>query len=314
MTIIQKIGHLIPGVIRYPLHRFLHRVEDKIAEIRSLRHMKEYADQLYKEAFGYGIDWEHPRDLNEVINVLAFTTDTKMWSRLADKYRVREYVKSKGLEHILVPLLGVWKNPDDIDFDKLPDKFVLKANNGSGDAVIVNDKSKINESEIKAFFKQRFREKIGLWSAEPHYLRIPPRVIAEELLDVNAQSIKSSSLVDYKIWCINGKPEYVFVAYDRTKDTIKVGVYDLNWQFHPEYSIPTNHCLLMREPISRPTSLEQMISIARHLSNGFPQVRVDLYEIDGKPYFGELTFTSACGRMDYFTNEFLKQMGEEVQI
>ncbi|MBQ0075756.1 MAG: glycosyltransferase [Bacteroidales bacterium] len=312
MTTVQKIGHLIPGVIRYPLHRFLHRVEDKFDEIYRIHHMKEYANQLYKETFGYNIDWEHPRDLNEVINVLAFTTNTRMWSRLADKYRVRKYVKSKGLEHILVPLLGVWKNPDDIDFSKLPDKFVLKANNGSGDVIIVNDKSQINESEIKLFFKQLLKEQFGMWSAEPHYLRIPPRVIAEELLDVNAQPINSSSLIDYKIWCINGKPQYVWACYNRTKDSVQVGTFDLNWQFHPELSVSTDHYQLMEKPIVKPESLSKMLEYAERLSQGFPQVRVDFYEVNGKPYFGEMTFTSAAGRMDFYTSEFLTLLGKQV--
>lgn len=274
---------------------------------------KRYADCLYKETFGYSIDWKHPRDLNEVINVLAFKKDTTEWARFADKYRVREYVKECGLESILIPLLEVWDRVEDIEFSALPNQFVLKTNNGSGDVLIVRDKNIVTREALLQHF-QGHNLNFGRETAEPHYLRIKQRIIAEELLDVSLQSVKSSSLVDYKIWCINGKPCYIWVCYNRTAHSIVVGTYDVNWNFHPEFSVPSDHYQLMEKTIPAPYNLKRMLNIATRLAGNLPLVRVDLYEVDKKVYFGEMTLTSAGGRMNYFSPKFLKEMGDKVKF
>ena len=123
---------------------------------------QKYADILYQQIFGYKIDWHKPRDLNEFINFLAFKTDTSIWSRLADKFLVREYVKEKGLAYILVPLLAKYDCPNEIDFTKLPNQFVLKCNNGSGDVVIVKDKKNFNPISTKKKLTNSLQSKFGL--------------------------------------------------------------------------------------------------------------------------------------------------------
>ena len=274
---------------------------------------KRYADILYKETFGYPINWKHPRDLNEVINVLAFEKDTTRWAYFADKYRVREYVKRCGLESILIPILGVWDRVEDIDLSTLPSRFVLKTNNGSGDVLVVRDKNIVTKEALLRHFNDHSLN-FGIETAEPHYLRIKSCIIAEELLDVSLQSIKSSSLVDYKIWCINGKPCYIYVCYNRTAHRIVVGTYDVNWNFHPEFSVSSDHYQLMEKPIPAPYNLQKMLNIATQLAGTLPLVRVDLYEVDKKVYFGEMTLTSAGGRMTYFSPDFLKKMGKKVKF
>ena len=267
---------------------------------------QKYADILYQQSFGYKIDWHHPRDLNEWINYLAFKTDTSAWTKLADKYRVRDYIKEKGLAHILVPLLAKYDSPNDIDFAKLPNQFVLKCNNGSGDIIIVKDKTTIIPAEIKKQLTNALHSKFGLESAEPHYLKIKPCIIAEEYLPSTGISI-----IDYKVWCFNGQPYCIFTGSNRIphKHTVDFNVFDLNWNrmdFHMTAHYKNNIY------VPKPNHLNEMLSYAKILSKGFPQVRIDFYEVNDKVYFGEMTFTSNCGRMDYFTPEFLKIMGAQI--
>ena len=273
---------------------------------------KGRAEVYYRDTFGRNIDWKHPEDLNQWINKLAFTTDTREWSRLADKYAVREYVESKGLGHTLVPLLALWNSPEDIDFAALPDSFVLKATNGSGDVRIINDKSDADVKEIRRYFKNLFRHPFGKASAEPHYLRIKPRVVVERLLDKNLQSVESKSLIDYKVWCIGGEPQLVFVVLNREKTHFSICVFDKDWVRHDEYLHFSSHERQYEAELPAPENLAEMLNYARILSKDFPQARIDFYEVAGKIYFGEITFTSAAGRMTYFTGDALKMLGDKV--
>ena len=139
-------------------------------------------------------DFEHPRDLNEKINWLKFYGDTSRWADLADKYKVREYVESVGLGDTLVKLYGKWDNANDIDWDCLPNQFVLKVNNGCGDVLICRDKAILDKQAVVSTYNKLLNTKYGDVSGEPHYASIKPCIIAEELLDINAQPIKTSSL------------------------------------------------------------------------------------------------------------------------
>jgi len=282
--------------------------------LRCFASPKELADFLYYMQFGQHINWQHPEDLNQWINWLAFNTDTTEWSRLADKYTVREYVKECGLKNILVPLYAVWETPEDINFDSLPDGFVLKANNGCGDVRIIKDKTKVNIEEIRKYFTKLFSHPFGKDGAEPHYLRIPPKIIAEELLDTTKQSLSSTSLIDYKVWCINGVPVLNFVCLNRTKEHMTIDCYDTNWQRKDWMLNYGKHYIPNSRPLPKPNHLADILKYATILSKPFPQARIDLYEVDEKVYFGEITFTSACGRMDYFTSEALKMLSKNINM
>lgn len=258
--------------------------------------------------------FKHPRDLNEKINYLKFYGDTSRWPMLTDKYAVREYIKSVGLGDILVKLYGKWDSVDDIDWNLLPDQFVMKCNNGSGDVLICKDKSKIDIEATKKYFDKMLHRKFGVASGEPHYALIKPCIIAEELLDSTMQSCISSSLIDYKIWCFNGNPHSICCYYNRNHYHADSGIYDLNWQYHSEYLIFTEHYKESKQKLPKPVCLEKMIEIAHKLSVGFPILRVDLYEVNGKIYFGELTFTSQSGCMDYFSQQFLRETGKLIKL
>jgi len=258
--------------------------------------------------------FEHPKDLNEKINYLKFYGDTSKWPMLTDKYAVRKYIESIGLGDTLVKLYGKWDSVEDIDWDSLPDKFVMKCNNGSGDVLICKDKAKLNIEATKRYFDKMLHREFGVVSGEPHYALIKPCIIAEELLDASTQPCGSSSLVDYKIWCFNGNPHSVWCCYNRKQYHANVGVYDLNWQYHPEASVFTKHYIMGRQQLPKPTCLDRMIEVAKKLSWGFPVLRVDLYEVNGHVYFGELTFTSQSGCMDYFSKEYLNEAGNLIRL
>lgn len=274
---------------------------------------KRYADSLYRKSFGKHINWKHPEDLNQWINVLQYSSDISLWPTLADKYRVRKYVENKGLGDTLVKLYGKWDRPEDIEFDSLPKSFVLKSNNGSGQVMIVEDKSELNLETVRKVCKEWLKVKFGLLTGEPHYLKIKPCIIAEELLDVTKQTGESTSLIDYKIWCFGGEPHVIYAVTDRNKGFFTQHCYDTEWRDRSDLLHYDDHHLKPKDGgLHRPHNLNKMLEYARILSAGYPQMRVDLYEVDGKVYFGELTMSSNCGRMEYFTPEALQEFGKFV--
>ena len=280
----------------------------------SIRMMMSYvaprllASIYYRNVSSKSMNWNDPKDLNEIINWLKFNSDTSLWSLLADKYRVREYVHEKGLDDILVKLYGVWDDANDIDFDLLPQKFVLKTNHGSGTNIIVKDKSKLDILTVRKTLNDWLKLRFGQETVEFHYLKIKPCIIAEELLEEKTNSY-SKTLVDYKVWCFEGKPHYIFTCYGRTSESIFVSTFDIDWNYCPEGSIFNSFCKNGGGIVPKPNCLDEMLKIASVLSEGQPQARIDFYVVDGKLYFGEITFSSQGGYMNYFTHDFLLKMG-----
>lgn len=279
-------------------------------------HFTKYVlSKYWLRDFKYHLDWNNPKDLNEKIQWLILYSDTSEWSRLADKVAVRDYVTDKGLAHMLVPMLGAWDDASKIDFDKLPNKFVLKCNHDSASVKILDKSIGFDKGKVIEDFNNKLRVKFGYLSCEPHYNKIPPMVMAEEFLMLDGAGI-SSTPIDYKIWCFNGEPYVVWVAYNRDNvhGHVEVEQYDLDWNYHHEWGSFTNHYRDGGGKVPCPKSFQDMLNAAKILSKGFPEVRVDFYDVAGKAYFGEMTFTSDCGRMPFFSKEFLLQMGEKVDL
>mgnify|MGYP003307904220 CR=1 FL=1 len=260
------------------------------------------------------LDLKNPKNLNEKINWMKLYGDTSRWGELADKYAVRSYIESCGYKDSLVKLYGYWESPEDIEWDILPNKFVMKMNNGCGDIVICENKETINKEQIKSHFVKLIDQKYGIDSGEPHYATIKPYIIAEELLDTTKQNIPSTSLIDYKFYCSNGVPLCVFMACNRGSGTASIALYDTNWNSLEKYLVPNSHYHPLTCDVPRPKTFNDMLEMAKTLSSGFPIVRVDLYEVDGKVYFGELTFTPQGGYLYNFNDDFLNQLGEKVNI
>lgn len=258
---------------------------------------------------------KRPIDLNEKILWLKLYSDTSRWTELADKYLVRKYVEDIGLGKYLVTLYGIWDTSSDVDFEGLPNSVIFKVNNGDGKGtnLIVRDLAGANKNELRKTFSHWLtRKHIGELAAEPHYKNMSPCIIAEEVLKLPEGN---HSLVDYKIWCINGEPMYIWTCNNRDKDGggADVMTYDLEWNAHPEYCVFTSE-YRRAALIPKPKKLEDMLAVAKTLSKGFPILRVDLYNIDGKIYFGELTFTSQGGLMDFYSQDFLHHLGEKADI
>lgn len=275
---------------------------------------KSWISFRYYLRFRKRINWNNPKNLNEKILYLSIMTDTTMWTRLTDKYRVREYVEACGFKETLVELYGVWDNASDINFEKLPNAFVLKTNHGSGEIKLVHDKNLIDKEKLVSYFNKAISKPYGEIEAGKHYSRIKPCIIAEQLLINDLLSKEySKSVIDYKMWCFNGKVYYTWVCCNRNVHGAEVLLYDRDWQARPEYSVFTRH-YQRGNVISRPENYDLMVKMSETLARPFPCVRVDLYNIGGKIYFGEMTFTSLGGMMNYFTNDFLDKAGSLIDL
>ena len=256
---------------------------------------------------------KEPKNMNEKILFMKLYTDTSRWTELADKYKVREYVEKCGLGKYLIPLVGMWTDVNEIDFDKLPESFIFKANNGVGksELLMVKDKNELDIDNTKKFLDELLKRKhVGVLSGETHYRKMPPCIIAEELLP-SEEGEKSP--VDYKIYCANGKAKYIWVCSGRDSSGTEVMTYDRDWNIRPDLCVFDSR---YREgkAISKPNNLDEMLNVAEVLVNPFPFVRLDLYNIKGKIYFGEMTFTPFGGMANFHPQEFLDEMGEYIDI
>lgn len=281
------------------------------------RHNHEKLLRLrYLERFGRQPDLDNPATRNEKVLWMLLHADTTRWTLLADKYRVREYVRERGLGWMLNEQYGVWESADAIDFDALPDRFVMKTNNGYGDVAIIRDKHNTDLEALRRKFAHALKRRFGRMSGEHHYLRIPPRIIAEKLL-VQDPANEKTGLIDYKIYCFDGEPRYCVVVYDqRTPSDTTEELYEL-----PAWKDRNAEILgfdrggeKTHRFVPRPASLELMLDAARTLSAGFPLMRVDLYQIDGKPVFGELTLSPAAGMDRTYGEEFQCEMGAWITL
>lgn len=271
---------------------------------------KKCMGHFYKSVFHQPMDWEDPKNLIEKINWLQLNTDTSLWTLCADKYRVREYVKSKGCEACLNELYGMWEDADSVDFDSLPNQFVLKANHGCGEVLLVKDKSLLDIKKTRKLMRKWLNDRFGNTNGQTHYTRIKPCIIAEKLL-FNSSEPKSS-LVDYKLWCFHGKPEFFLVAFNRGKNNhYNLSAFDLNWNNISNIILSTKNVHYCGSDFPKPASFDEMIRIAKCLSSGFPEVRVDFYDVDGHAVLGELTFTTGFG--SYNKNAYLS-LGSKINL
>lgn len=272
-------------------------------------------NRFYRKKF----PWKNPRTLNEKVTWMEVMTDTSKWTEYTDKYEVRKHIESLGLKDILTECYGVWDRVEDIDFDQLPDKFVLKCTHDCGSTVIVRDKSKMNKKAVLDFLGKCVSKRYGYESCEPHYTFIKPRLMAESLIEMdNTSDFSSATTVDHKIRCIDGKAQYDMVCYDRSLESGSGGsktVYDLydihTWQPMRQYLADPG---VEYKNVPRPENLEKMIEIAEKIAQGYPQVRVDLYNVKGKIYFGEMTFYAFSGMNNHFTMEFQRMIGDRIRL
>lgn len=271
--------------------------ENRKLEYKIKRYMPESKYELaladwYYENTGKDIDFKNPKTFNEMVQWSKLNENIPEKSILADKYAVREWVAEKLGNEYLIPLIGVYERVEDIDFSKLPNKFVIKCNHGSGYNILIKDKSIMNEEEVKEKLKIWLHENFTYKHLELHYASIKPRIIIEQYMTNN----EGKDLLDYKFYCFGGK---VFCSYERV-ETARGENVDRRLHFFDRNHEPISGTYeeddTVNEQYEKPENYDQMIKCAEILSAGFSQVRVDLYNINGSIYFGEMTFTSGSGK------------------
>lgn len=228
------------------------------------------------------LNWDHPVSYTEKLNIAKLYCDSKLKTRLTDKYLVRDWVEERIGSQYLIPLLGKYDSFDEIDFNKLPEKFVLKCNHDSGSCIICNHKSDINYAKAKKMYDMCLKINMGSRSFQMHYYDIVPCILAEKNMGDN--------IFDYKFLCFDGEPYYCWVDTDRFSSHKRI-VYDMSWQ--PQPFCQGNHPI--SEGVPKPGCFDEMVRIVKILAQGFDHVRVDMYTIDDKIYFGEMTFTNGNG-------------------
>ena len=305
----NKIKYFLK-IVFYPIVLLKRFVYDRYANYLKEHDLKKLAGFLYFITFYKRLNWKNPKNLSEKINWMKFYSDTSLWTELADKYKVREYVEKKGLGDILVKLYGVWQRAEDIDFDSLPNSFVLKTNHACGTVLLVEDKSKLNIEATRSLLNSWLDIKMGKETAEPHYLDIKPLLIAEEFL----KQSECQSLIDYKLYAVSGETELVMVCSNRKIGKgSEISLYDANWNFVPE-RLAACHSGDNVPPMQCPVSFEKMKEYTRILCKGIPFARMDFYDIDGKVYFGEMTFTPKGGCVSTLTEEESLRIGNKVVL
>lgn len=283
------------------------KAENERYDVRKLQE-NEYEEALkewYLDIISEQLNLERPVTFNEKIQWMKLNGITPLMTRLADKYSVREWVKEKIGEKYLIGLLGVWDSFDEINFDKLPGRFVLKCNHGCGYNYIVTDKNKVDKECLKDKFDEWMKQNFAYRGFEMQYKNIVPKIIAEEYIEN-----EDRELFDYKFWCYDGKVEFVMFLTERNNG-LKMNNYDRNWNLLPfTYSYENS-----KKEISKPKALDEMWKIAEVLSEGFPYVRVDLYQLnDGTIKFGEMTFTPYSGACRWSDKNINYYLGEKFKL
>ncbi len=269
----------------------------------------------YKIKMGFWPNLKNPKRFSEKINWYKLYYRNPLMTKCADKYEVYDYVKSKGYENLLIPLLGVWENANDIDFSTLPEKFVLKTTNNSHENIIIRDNSSMTATK-----EQEVRDKLNNWLTLSHksparewaYDGCKHRIIAEEFIEKDSKG----RLVDWRMQCFNGRFEFLRVTVD-SYDNVQIG------ELYPEgyynrdfrkYKVSEEDGKPYTFKLEKPENWDKMIEIAEALSADFPQARVDLYNIDGKIYFGEITFYDNAGYIKFDPDEFDYKFGKYFKL
>lgn len=281
--ILEKITHFIPDRL-YLYLKFRHRL-------------------------GFWPNLKNPQRYNEKLQWLKLYDRKPIYTVMVDKVKARDYVASKIGAQYLIPSLGVWSDPEEIDFDALPNQFVLKCNHNSGTGMcICKDKSQIDISKVKAGLKRGLAEDYFYHGREWPYKDVPRRIIGEKFMIDEAED----DLKDYKFFCFDGVVKALFIVADRNKKNKRI---KLDW-----FDANGNHLDMERGypkaevPPALPQNFEKMKELASILSEGIPQLRVDFYEVNGQIYFGELTFSPGNGLEPFYPDEWDYKFGEWIVL
>jgi len=266
-----------------------------------------YLKLIFHCKMGYWPDLKNPKTFNEKLQWLKLHDHNPLYTQLVDKYEVRKYVeKTIGKEH-LVELLGVWNNFDEIDFNKLPNQFVLKCTHDSGGLVICKDKLKLNIEAARRKINHCLKKNYYWGFREWPYKNIKPRIIAEKyMVDESKYELK-----DYKIFCFNGKAKYLFIATDRGNHQTKFDFFDTQFK---HLSIRQHYLNNKKIKFQRPDNFDEMLAYAEKLTQGMIHCRADFYNVNGQIYVGELTFSHFSGLEAFDPSDWDLEIGKSVNL
>lgn len=271
---------------------------------------------LWRMETGKRLNLENPKGFNEKLQWLKLYDRRPEYTTFVDKVLVREYVRNCIGEKYLVPLIGIYDNPDQIDFSLLPDQFVIKCNHNSGAGMCVcTDKTRLNIQDVKERLKKELQKNFYYEKREWPYKDVIPKLLCEQFLVDRNPLNTSGTLIDYKFHCFNGEPKFLYVGTDDisdgTKGELKLSFFDLDWKTPPFYRLD-------HEPIAvdveKPEGFGEMIEVARKLSKGIPFVRVDLYWINNQVLFSEMTFYPGGGFGFFTPEEWELKLGEWITL
>lgn len=275
--------------------------------------LKWLPDELYlkfsfKAKLNQSLDLEKPKTFNEKLQWLKLNDRKPIYTQFVDKYEVRSFISEKIGEEYLIPLIGVWEKFEDIDFDSLPNEFVLKCTHDSASVIICDDKKKFDKEKAKSKIEKSLKSNYYYAAREWPYKNVKPRIIAEKYMVDNL----GGDLKDYKYMCFNGQVKCCFVCSNRnSKDGLNIDIYDKEWKLM-EFTRPGhgNSNII----IEKPNNYKLMIELAEKLSKDIPFIRVDFYEINNRVYFGELTFFPAAGFEKFTPEEYDHILGEWINL
>lgn len=270
---------------------------------------RTYLVKKCKAKFGKSFNIDSPVTYNEKLQWLKLNNRNPKYTMMVDKYLVRNYIKDMIGDKYLIPLLGVWDNAKDIDFDDLPNKFVLKCNHNSGGGMVIcKDKSALDIERTRRELNENLGINYYKKNREWPYKNVKPRIIAEQYMEDS----KTKELRDYKFFCFDGEVKFMFVATDRQKDgeEVKFDFFDENYNHLPVKQGHENASTIPNKPLQ----FDLMKELAKKLSNGIPHVRVDFYEVDGEVFFGEMTFYHFSGFVPFVPEEWDKIFGDLISL
>lgn len=267
-----------------------------------------YLKLMYYCVFGRRLNLNNPQTFNEKIQWLKLHNRNPQYTKLVDKYEVKKYVSNIIGEEYIIPTLGVWNNFDDIDFDTLPERFVLKCTHDSGGLVICRDKAKLDYRSAKRKIEHSLKQNYYYVGREWPYKNVKPRIIAEQYMEDS----RTSELRDYKIFTFDGVAKALYIASERQirGEETKFDFFDTEFRHLPFTNGHPNADVLP----TKPETFDVMLKLAEKLSNNIPHLRVDFYEVNGKAYFGELTFSHWSGFVPFHPEEWDKTFGDWIHL
>ena len=277
----------------------------KISNFLSFVPDRPYLKMVYYMKTGEHLNLDNPVGFNEKQNWLKLHDIHPEYTRLVDKYEVRSVIREILGDGYMFPMLGVWDKYDSIDFSSLPEQFVLKCTHDSQSVKIVTNKSSINHDDFRKFYTGRLKINPFNMGREYPYKNVRPRIIAEELM------VAEGGINDYKFFCFDGKPEIMFIATDRASGDTRFDFFDMEFN---HLDIVNIHPQSDKGDIKKPVCFEEMKQIAAKCSRGMKFVRIDLYEINGRVYFGEYTFFHGGAFWPMKPEHWEKDLGDLIKI